>query len=360
MVTISLCMIVKNEEASIQRCLNSVCNAVDEIIIVDTGSADRTKELCARYTDKIYDFQWINDFSAARNYSYSFATCDYIMWLDADDILLPADCAQFMELKKNLDPNVNAVMFRYHTGTDLWGNTVFSYYRERLSKRECGFRWMEPVHEYLSIGGTIINSEIAVTHGKFPGTGHASRNLDIYEDARRKGTILSPRGTYYYARELKDHGRDADAIVQFEAFLDSGLGWKEDNIAACGELAECYRRLGHSQKSLLAMLRSFAYDLPRAELCCKIGYYYQEKQDYERAAFWFDFILSLKEPSDSWGFLQHDCWGYIPLIECAVCYDRLGDYQKANEYNNRALLLKPDSISALNNQAYFKTKLEAP
>jgi glycosyltransferase involved in cell wall biosynthesis len=357
MVTVSLCMIVKNEEASIERCLNSVSNAVDEIIIVDTGSTDRTKELCAKYTDKIYDFEWIDDFSAARNYSYSFASKDCILWMDADDILLPEDNVKFLELKRTLDPSVTAVMIKYHTGTDLRGNTVFTYYRERLTRRECGFRWMEPVHEYLSIGGIIINSDIALTHGKFPGAAHKSRNLDIYEEVRKKGITLSPRGTYYYARELRDNGRIPDAIVQFETFLDSGLGWKEDTITACGELAGCYQKINCPGKALQAMLRSFAYDLPRAELCCKIGYFYQEQEDYERAAFWFNFILSLKEPTDTWGFLQHDCWGYIPLIECAVCFDHLGDYRKANEYNNQALLLKPDSISALNNQAYFKTKL---
>lgn len=357
MVTVSLCMIVKNEEASIQRCLNSASGAVDEIIIVDTGSTDRTKELCSKYTDKIYDFEWINDFSAARNYAYSFASKDYIMWMDADDILLPENYVKFMELKRTLNPSVSAVMIKYHTGTDLWGNTVFSYYRERLTKRECGFQWMEPVHEYLSIGGTIINSEVALTHGKYPQTAHTSRNLEIYEDLRGKGISLSPRGTYYYARELRDNDRIADAILQFEAFLDCGLGWKEDNITACGELADCYRRIGNQEKALQAMMRSFAYDLPRAELCCKIGYFYQEQKDFERAAFWFSLILTLKKPTQNWGFLQHDCWGYIPLIECAVCYDHLGDYQKASEYNDLALLLKPDSIPALNNQIYFKTKL---
>ncbi|MDE6896493.1 MAG: glycosyltransferase family 2 protein, partial [Lachnospiraceae bacterium] len=87
MVTISLCMIVKNEEAVLGRCLDSVKDAVDEIIIVDTGSSDRTKEIAAEYTDKIYDFEWVNDFSAARNEAFSKAEMDYCMWLDADDIL---------------------------------------------------------------------------------------------------------------------------------------------------------------------------------------------------------------------------------------------------------------------------------
>ena len=88
MKTISLCMIVKNEEDNIGNCLDNIKDLVDEIIIVDTGSTDKTKEIVKKYTDKIYDFEWVDDFSKARNYSFSKATKDYIFWLDADDILL--------------------------------------------------------------------------------------------------------------------------------------------------------------------------------------------------------------------------------------------------------------------------------
>ena len=71
MITISLCMIVKNEEKKLERCLSSYAPLMDEIIVVDTGSTDKTKEIASRFTDKIYDFEWINDFSAARNFAFS-------------------------------------------------------------------------------------------------------------------------------------------------------------------------------------------------------------------------------------------------------------------------------------------------
>lgn len=87
MIGISLCMIVKDKEAVIERCLQTIRPLVDEIVVVDTGSADATKHLAGRYTDQVYDFQWIDDFSAARNFSFSFATKEYILWLDADDTL---------------------------------------------------------------------------------------------------------------------------------------------------------------------------------------------------------------------------------------------------------------------------------
>ena len=86
MTTISLCMIVRDEEAALGRCLESVKDAVEEIIVVDTGSVDRTKEIAARFTDKVYDFVWVDDFAAARNFAFSKATMEYCMWLDAEDV----------------------------------------------------------------------------------------------------------------------------------------------------------------------------------------------------------------------------------------------------------------------------------
>src|SRR3990167_6711291 len=87
MPTISLCMIVKNEERYLDQCLNSVKDLADEIIIVDTGSTDRTKEIAKKFNAKIFDFKWTDDFSAARNESIKHATKDWILVLDADEVL---------------------------------------------------------------------------------------------------------------------------------------------------------------------------------------------------------------------------------------------------------------------------------
>ena len=87
MVTFSVCMIVKNEERVLERCLNSIAELMDEIIIVDTGSTDKTKQIAGKFTDKIYDFTWTGDFSKARNFAFEKASCDYIYSADADEIL---------------------------------------------------------------------------------------------------------------------------------------------------------------------------------------------------------------------------------------------------------------------------------
>ena len=140
----------------------------------------------------------------------------------------------------------------------------------------------------------------------------------------------------------------------FRKFLDSGKGWTEDNISACGELAKCCQIEKKDSDALAAMFRSFQFDLPRAELCCQIGYFFKLRGQWRQAAFWFNLALNVEKPQNSWGFLQKDCWGYIPAIECAVCYDKLGNHETAEQYNNKAAEFKPYAPEVLYNKKYFK------
>lgn len=178
-------MIVKNEEDCIDRCLSSVQDIVDEIIIVDTGSTDDTKDIVRKYTDQIFDFEWIDDFAAARNYAFSCGTKDYIFWLDADDILKDEDRKKFSTLKGGLDQSVDSVTMDYDLAYDEFGNVTSSVRRNRLVKRENKFRWIGAVHEYLEVWGNILNSDVAITHRSLH---HDSdRNLKIYEKRLLRG-----------------------------------------------------------------------------------------------------------------------------------------------------------------------------
>lgn len=359
MCTISLCMIVKNEEAHLSSCLSSIRDIVDEIVVVDTGSTDATKEIAHCFTDKVLDFIWVDDFSKARNYSFEQATKDYILWLDADDVLLEPDRIKFRQLKETLNPSVDGVMMKYHTGFDQNGNVTFSYYRERLARREKQFRWKEAVHEYLEMHGHVIESDVAITHTKTGGAA-TGRNIAIYERLLAEDGQLSPRGLYYYARELKDNGRFKDAIHFFSFFLDTGMGWVEDNITACAELAICYEQEKRREDQLKALVRSFIYDTPRAETCCALGYAWKSAEDYQRAVFWFHLATTLQKPENSWGFIREDCWGYIPCVELAVCYDKLGMTDLAEHYNEAAGKIKPDDPSVRHNRLYFQSCRHAP
>ena len=153
MISISLCMIVKNEELVLGRCLDSVKNLMDEIIIVDTGSTDKTKEIASLYTNKIYDFPWINDFAAARNFSFSKATKDYIMWLDADDIITKSEALKLKRWKEETDGSSDVIMLRYVTGFDEKRNPTLVYYRERIVKRDKNHQWQGRVHEAIAVRG---------------------------------------------------------------------------------------------------------------------------------------------------------------------------------------------------------------
>ena len=163
MVTISLCMIVKDEEAVLKRCLESAKEIADEMIVVDTGSRDQTREIAEKEGARVYQFPWIDDFAAARNFSFSQAVMDYCLWLDADDVLLPEDRRRLQKLKESLEPGVDMVMMKYNTAFDSQGKPIFSYYRERLIRNFRGYRWMGAVHEVIPPQGKVIHSTIAVT-----------------------------------------------------------------------------------------------------------------------------------------------------------------------------------------------------
>ncbi len=355
MITISLCMIVKNEESVLARCLDSVKDVVDEIVIVDTGSTDETKAIAKRYTDKVYDFQWSDDFSAARNESYDKASMDYQMWLDADDVLPKEEAEKLLKLKETLDPETDMVAMKYITHFDENGVPMHLSTRERLMKRERHYRFTDPIHEFIPLAPNTYYSDIVIHHRQPPKEGRSDRNIRIYEALEARGTIFTPRQQYYFARELKDHGQWAKSAYYFEKFLDSGLGWSEDNIGACHALAACYNALGDRHKVQKSLIKSFLYDSPRAEICCEMGYYYKNAQNYKAALKWFVLAAGLGA-TDSAGFILQDYHGYIPNIEACVCAYEMGDYESAKQYNERAAEFKPNAAAIAINRKVLEGK----
>jgi glycosyltransferase involved in cell wall biosynthesis len=346
-------MIVKNEEDVLARCLNSIKNLVDEIIIIDTGSTDQTKEIAKEFTSNLFDFEWIQDFSAARNYAFSKASKDFILWLDADDVLLEEHHQSFLAMKEELNPEIDTVMLKYNVGFDDEGNVTFSFYRERLVRRVNNFKWIEPVHEYIQTSGNTIIRDIPITHKKIKAS--SDRNLAIYEAMQRKGQHFSTRGLYYYAKELMDHKKYKKAIQSYHKFLGRSDGWIEDKINACFSLSICYQHTKQNNKILQILFQTFEYDLPRAEICCSIGYYYIELQQYKSAIFWYDLATKLEKPEENRGFISHDYWGFIPNIQLCICYDRLGNLEEAMKYNEIAAEYKPNSPAVIHNRNYFST-----
>ena len=131
MISHTLCMIVKNEETVLERILKPIADIMDVILIADTGSSDRTKEIAKQYASQVFDFPWCDDFSAARNFLLEKVRTDYWMWLDADDILDEKNLKKLKLLKASLDKKTDVVMMEYAVGFDTDGKATFSYYRER-------------------------------------------------------------------------------------------------------------------------------------------------------------------------------------------------------------------------------------
>lgn len=358
MVTISLCMIVRDEELVLGRCLDSAADLVDEIIIVDTGSSDRTKEIARQYTDEVYDFPWKDDFAAARNESFSKATKDYCMWLDADDVLLEKDRKNFAAMKKRLTPHIDVVMLPYHTAFDENGNVTFLYYRERIVRNADLYRWEGEVHEAITPKGIVVHEEIAVTHQKLKPS-DPKRNVNILERKYQSEDFMPPRQHFYYGQELYFTQQYEKAISILEDYLKMEGGWVENQLEACEILSICYRQTGHDDLALRSLLKSLELAPPRGELCCKLGDYFLSHSAYQQAIFWYELALSKTYDATKGSFVLADCYGYIPSLQLTVCYDRIGQWEKAREYNERAAAFKPNSKAVEFNRVYFENKGKA-
>ena len=350
---ISVCLIVRDEEEVLGRCLKSVKTFADEIIVVDTGSTDRTKEIAKEFTDEVFDFEWVNDFSAARNYSFSKASMEYVMWLDADDVVPEMSSQKINQLKLTLSGNVDIVTMKYVLSFDKDGHPSYYSTRERIFKRSKNYLWIEPVHECIPLVGELLYTDIEIWHKKEKNDILSERNINIYKGLESSGKVFSPRQLYYYARELRDHGLSERAIHYYERFMDSGAGWIEDVISCCHQLAIEYKKTGNMEMVLPTLLKSLEYDIPRPEICCEIGYFYKEKENYISAFKWFDLATRLPE-NRSIGFVFSDHSGYIPNIEACVCLCFLNDHHQAYQYNERAATFRPNCSSVIQNRDYLK------
>ncbi len=148
---LSLCIIVKNEEKNLPVLFNSIVDHVDQVVVTDTGSTDNTKKVCEEMCgDKLKwsEFEWCDDFAAARNFNFSQADGDWLVWADADDTLVGAE-----NLKETVslceENNINSAMFPYHYLVDENGNVKCIQARERLIKNNGLYKWIGRLHEAM-------------------------------------------------------------------------------------------------------------------------------------------------------------------------------------------------------------------
>lgn len=228
MKTLSICMIVKNEEKNIGRCLDSIKEISNEIIIVDTGSTDRTIEICKGYHAKIIQYKWNNDFSEARNISIDYATKDYILFLDADEEIPKEDLIKIKNLlsSKNLSEGYFLRLINIINKIEFGDYTVF-----RLFRNNKNYRFKGKIHEQIANSIQEYNKyncfkflDIRIFH-----YGYDPNTTDIQSKYKRNINILKSykekeKDTYYYYVLGNEYSRITDfenAIASYEKAINA-------------------------------------------------------------------------------------------------------------------------------------------
>jgi glycosyltransferase involved in cell wall biosynthesis len=223
---ISLCMIVKNEEKNLRRCLQSVMNAVDEIIIVDTGSTDKTCEIARQFGALVEHFEWNGSFSDARNQSLAKARGEWILFLDADEELAPESTAVLHRLVEDSSISGYSLRIENYVGdagaAELYPDLVFRLFRNRPEHRfqgaiheqiACVIRQHDPEAKFGLAEDFIIRHYGYLTQ-QITEKDKKSRNLRMLEAEFRKNPddkLLR----YHYGVELYGLGNSRQAAFEF-------------------------------------------------------------------------------------------------------------------------------------------------
>lgn len=293
-IILSVGMIVKNEEKHLEKCLSALKKLLDnvssELIIVDTGSTDKTKEIALKYTDKVYDFEWINDFSAARNYGLEKAVGEWFMFIDADEYL-DEDCDEmikFFNIPEVRDKYNSASFYIRNYSSITSKKGVDEFLAPRVVRRYEGVHFYEPIHEYLPM---------PLPHGFFSTVFHhygyayesvneknkkVDRNLapilKLYKENPKDRRVLAhlcdamsfdekkdfSKAERYYLEFLDAAREDFNDPYSFAAFIKSMAFYiRNDKYKRAVELADEFFKIEHSKRSITSLtiyyLLSLAY-----------------------------------------------------------------------------------------------------
>ena len=361
--TISLCMIVKNEEDFLEQCLESVKALVDEMVIVDTGSTDKTMEIARRYTDKVYFYEWPGSFSAARNHSLQFCTGDWILQLDADEALEQDDIPVVREVIKSNLYNAVSVALLNET-PEGWSK----HYFQRLYRRGKA-RYEGIVHNQLVFEGAELRSEIRVYHWGY----NLSKDKMAAKFARTKALLL---------QQIEENPTNAFAHQNYVRILRSGKRYKEAVKAGLEAFDLCRNTMNEVHRQMIACDTAYSMmlsgDVDGAEkLANEILKDYPENLDllfllggisihrrqFDLAISVFHRFLAVKAKElvrprhtnlivDSYSF-QHKAWYHI-----ADCQVELGQFGDALASINKALELDSNQPNFYLTQAKILANLQ--
>lgn len=331
---ISVCMIVKNEEDNLKKCLDAISKYEFEIVIVDTGSTDNTVEIARSYTDKVYYYKWCNDFSSARNYSIEQATNDYVLVLDADEIVQDIN---MKELLKNLDGNKVGRIERHNIYTR---NGEKNNYRERVNRLfdKRYYHYEGRIHEqivaYNKCNYDTYNIQVLVNHigyeeGEIARKDKITRNIDLLlEELNVNGDdpyILFQLGKSFYMKEDYE-----ETIRYFEKAMDYDLDPRLEYVI---DMVETYGyaliNSGQYDKALnlLGIYDEFSGS---ADFVFLMGLIYMNNARFEEAVREFRKATTFKYSS------MEGVNDYLAYYNIGVIYECLGNKNKALEYYRKS------------------------
>ncbi|MBW2980179.1 glycosyltransferase [Candidatus Woesearchaeota archaeon] len=331
MVTLAACIIVKNEENNIEKCLNSIRDFVDEIIVVDTGSDDKTKEIAKRLGAKVFDFKWTNDFSAARNFALKQTSCDWVFQLDADETL--AEGAKIRELTKRDDICGAFIQIHnkfeketknfFHTNLRLFRNTKEIFYEGKLHENV--------INSLKSLNKKIINTDIKIIHYgylKKDETKHERNTALLKEELEQ-----NPEKThlyFYLGRDYFVYRNYQEAIKHFNKFLEAQKAVNFLTIASYLHLGLSYMKEQNPLKSKEYLLKAVKIKPNYIDALLWLGEVFFDEKNYKEAAKWYKLYLSsqkqLKEKNDpSFLFLHYLDSDNLAKKKLAACNEHIND-----------------------------------
>ncbi len=344
----SLCMIVKNEEAHLPACLQSAADLVHEIVVVDTGSTDRTKEIAASFGAKVFDFPWVDSFAAARNESLRHATGDWIFWLDADDRLDEDNRRKLRELFAGLPDSNTAFVMKCLCLPDPETGTATQVDHVRLFRNHPALRWEYRVHEQIlpslrRRGAEVRWSDVVIQHTGYQDPALRRRKLERDRRLLELESVEKPDDPFILfnrgciAQEL---GRPEEAVPLLQRSL--ALSHKKDSIVRklYALLVQCHRRLGQGELAVAACREKREFYPDDVELLFQEGLVRRERGDRAGAkACWSG--LPRRRSAEHFASIDTGLCGYKARHNLAILCLEEGDLAGAEGHWRAALHEQP-------------------
>jgi len=348
MKTLGLSMIIgSNESFELERCLKSIQGPLfDEIILVLTQPDPETEKVALKYANIKY-FTWVDDFSAARNFALDQMSTDYVMWIDADDIITKINYDRIIEVKSIMDTR-DIWFFQYNYVHDQYDRPTDVLIRERIFKRDPKFRWSDPVHECIDYTTTDclkeIRRDICIDHYRIKPS-DPNRNVKILKKAYESNP--TPRISFYYGRDLMHVDPDAGHRI-LKKFIQKAEGSPDDLAQACQRLSSYYLKNNLYEDAKRYALLGLAYSNSYAEIFCDIAAACELQGNFDGALKFYQDALT----KDLNGLLSQlpDYYRAIPASRISAIYARKKNYTEAYEYNRLALQYKPNQPELLQDQ----------